>query len=859
MRTSYRSRLRRAARYRRHGQSIPIIALMIVILVAMVGLSVDVGNTFSEEREAVSATNAASIAGMTAYLQSKTNPNTRDSDVYKSIEDSLKSNGLRLGDGLNDTVKMDAYYLDSQGNLLSGHPVIDPSGGNAVPGNVAYIQVRVNGKVNTSFARVVGRNDLPISATAHAGLCPANFGIYPLAVDNNIIGDNEFNKSGTNGAPPEWQRLPSDHKYAGYVQRRVYMKNGAAGSFSWLRWMENTGATGSNANSNVELSASMTGYGNVDAGFEEATWPSGFPKPEGYPEEPGTVNKGDWIWGSSGWNNSNALNSALQQHIDNETRMILPIYSDITGNGSGANNGVRVRVVRLGTFIIIGEGRSPGNGPYFDMIFMGDPVRQYTACSVTPPPPANANLELWGKVSFFPEYAINPNTRQPIQYVVVLDGSGSMSANFNGQCNNSGGTKQCANGPPDFPPVQVSGTGLTYYWTTESERRIYVAKKALERLVSLTNMPGTSNYDPNRPSDQMAVVWFREYVKQSQYMGFSTNAGTITNFITNANNQNGNYRSEGGTNGAAGLYQASRLYSGAPKTVPFGGKDWEYKRVVLFITDGVSNQFLNTNASDLSGGSSSSNTYPSGSICRNLGNLVIEDAGCQTTDKGGTYRVNANTTWDRPITQMVSTSTSYLRNQTVNAQVFVIALSNIPSTGLKDGVASSSSYFFSAESLIKNADGTTNVDKVIDEIATKVVQGNCLPGADGANRGTIPSDQFINSAPGVSFSYPQVGEVIITSATDTFTAPVTASTNGELTYRFTNVPRGTYSMRAYLYYHHPLDPPNVMRQYSKIYSGDQAQSNFTVDVVPSSQSTSFNEAVRQDVNLRLNGDVCATS
>ena len=46
------------------GQSLPIIALMIVVLVAMVALAVDVGNTYAEQRSTVRASNAAALTGM---------------------------------------------------------------------------------------------------------------------------------------------------------------------------------------------------------------------------------------------------------------------------------------------------------------------------------------------------------------------------------------------------------------------------------------------------------------------------------------------------------------------------------------------------------------------------------------------------------------------------------------------------------------------------------------------------------------------------------------------------------------------------------------------------------------------------
>ncbi|NNJ10480.1 VWA domain-containing protein [Chloroflexales bacterium ZM16-3] len=853
MSTSPRHSLRRLVTRRRRGQSIPIIALMIVVLVAMVGLSVDVGNTFSEERKAVSASNAAALAGMEAYIN-RANDAT-DQSILDSINASLESNGIKTtGDG---SVEVSAYYLNSQGELLPGHPTI--SSGPA-PTGVSYIQVKLNGKVDTSFARVVGRNDLPINASSHAGLCPVNSSVYPIGVDTATITGDSFNDDGTNG-PDEYKDLGS-----GMIQRRIFVKTGAPGGFSWLRWMEDKGVNGKSALSAEELAASMSGVGNIAAGFEEAPWPTGpDSEPTGYPDKPGELSPGDWVWGTTGWKGGNAkseasVGAAINEFIFHSTYLILPIYSDIRGNGSNT----QVRVVRLGTFVITGQGDIPSIGPYFDMVFLGDPVRQYTACEVTPPPPADNNLELFGDVSFYPEYAIRPTSQQPIQYVVVLDSSGSMSANFNGECDNKKFDNhkpvQCANGPADYPDVEVDGTGVNYWWKTESERRIYVAKQALMRLVRLSNMSGNADYDNTRPPDKMAVVWFREYVPESQTMGFSSTPNSLITYIQNINDGNGDYRSEGGTNGAAGLYRASLIYKNASKTVKFNGKDVEYKRVVLFITDGVSNQFLDTGASNLLAEKSAYGTYKKNSYCYNLDALVVENAGCQTTDVGGTSIGSNSYGMDRPITQMITTSQNYLRNTAVGAEVFVIALSNIASTGLRDGVPSSTNYFFSAEKLEVSVDAngnkTTNVDGIIDKINAKVELGSCVAGPSGSLSGAVTTAEFGSNPNG--FVYPQVGEVIISNQTDSFTAPIIADTDGTLSYVFSSVPPGTYQMEAYIWYHHPDDLPGVMRLYSRIWSAGQAVSDFIVDVNPSTQGTSFSQRVEQPLTLKLTGDVCAS-
>lgn len=99
------------------GQSVPFIALIIVVLLGMVGLAVDVGNTYAEQRDTVRASNAAALAGMTSLMKGG-----NDGDVRKAIIASLKSNGIEpasTSTGLTaDTRKLDAYYLGADGNPL---------------------------------------------------------------------------------------------------------------------------------------------------------------------------------------------------------------------------------------------------------------------------------------------------------------------------------------------------------------------------------------------------------------------------------------------------------------------------------------------------------------------------------------------------------------------------------------------------------------------------------------------------------------------------------------------------------------------------------------------------------------------
>ena len=874
---------------RARGQSIPLLALMIVVLMGMVALSVDVGRTFSEERRAVAAANAASLAAMNTYLRRPAG--TTNTVIYNAIVNSLRSNGIDVENDPN--IELEAFYLNARGEPLEGGARITRDG-TVAPDNAAYIQVNLEGMVDTTFARVVNQNQLPIAATAYAGTRPPTDGVFPIGVNNDYISGNEFRNPGdadNDGQPDNnWQRLTTG-TYRGYTKMRLYPADGATpGGFGWLRWLDGRGASGANANSNQELAMSLTGTGTLSRGFMEVTpWPaSHLPQPSNYPERPGELNIGDWIYGSTGYNNSTDVRGALDAHIANGTRMVLPIYDVAVGQGSNA----AYRVVRFGLFVLTEYGRER-NRNYMDFIFLGEPDRQGTACSATPPPPENTSVvRLTGSVELWPEYQVNVGERLPVQYVVVLDVTGSMNADFLGRGRVNGVARQCLPGPNGEPVdrdrsgKQICNGSPQYAWTPLEERRIYVAKEATKLLVDQTNMPGNEGYDSARPSDQMKIVWFihdmpQGYQYPSLNTGFSSDPVELKRVIHAAgahnvratNNAdraprtwgsndfftNGDpYLTWGGTNAAGALYRVREILDRAPTKIVHNGREWSYRRVVIFVTDGLPNYFIDTSNSTLNGGQSNSNTYPQGHWCRALSEAVLDTAECQTTEVGGLY-TSGNKTFDRPLTQMIQQAQAIKSRQDVQTDIYVLTISSVPTVGLRDGVASTPRHFYIAETLQRGPDGLNNVDRIMLAINEQVERGPCINGSDGEWRATIPGDHF-QSVGGLR--YPNVGEVILEDVTtgSIYRAPIVAGTDGRVRYTFEEIPRGTYRMQAYLFYRHPLDPPTAgPRMYSQIFNGSSTQSDMIVTLEPSGQGVGFISTIEQNLRIRLDGNVCSVN
>lgn len=419
---------RRAARSRVRGQSLPLLSLMIVVIVGMVGLSVDVGNTFSEERRAVTAANTAALAGMNTYIARS--QGTTNRVVYTSIVNALNAHGVQVtapgAEAQPEELTLEARYLDAQGRPIGNGSSLVTDDTNPAPNNVAFIEVGLRGRIDTAFARVVGRNDLPINAMAYAGACTSNSGYYPITVNTRMIDGNRFVRS--NDPNLNWREIPYDSPDVSgrFTAMRVVVGDESARTFGWLRWRNDVAG----ARSAITLARSLSSEGNLGEGFEEAPWPSSQNRPEGvYPPERGALTPGDWVWGSTAWPDSGDVVAALDEHIRLGTRMILPIHRDAFRDGDNS----RFHIVRFGLFVLLDQGQT-GNNRWLDLLFLGEPRPQQRACLYAPTANNDGQVGLAGSVSFLPEYRIQPWRRPPVQYTVVLDVSGSMSANFAGQC-----------------------------------------------------------------------------------------------------------------------------------------------------------------------------------------------------------------------------------------------------------------------------------------------------------------------------------------------------------------------------------------------------------------------------------------
>lgn len=789
------------------GQSIPIIALIIVVLFAMVGLAVDVGNTYAEQRSAVRASNAAALVGMHTLIV-----NGHDDKVYKDIVSSLESNGIRVanfGEAAQPGERvLTARYLDAKGNPVLSCPQVGACG-SSTPQGVSYIQVQLDGKVDTYFARLVGTQNLPVGANSFAMRGTCTSGVYPIG----IRGGDDYLTQGNGFTNPD--RRYTDPPYRNKTVKRIYThdRDTPNGGFHWLRWKADQ-----NAGNATELEEMLAGPGNLGEGFTENPWPSSnsasLPKPDVYPTRPNQLNSGDWIHGNSGISNRSGVRAAMDAHIANRTVLNLPVYDAFAGNGNNADSSYHM--AWLGSFLLLDYDRTGYS--WFEVAYVG----QANDCaSLVSNAPKTTNLGLAGPVYFRPRWMNVPNTRPPVAYTIILDVSGSMSWNFAGQGWRGGRAIQCTGSST------ANCNGYQDAWPTVNERRIKIAKDAINGFINqmaTKDIMRIVSYSGNieQANDNTALNQLTRVAPNN----WSSDKTALKNAVTSIGAYNSDpYLTKGGTPSAVGIARATQIVAASPATAPSGEK---YKRVAIFLTDGVANVFRN-------------------GTWNNAGGCGSEVASCHV---GYT---DSNPRMAKPVTAMALEAADlkpYLHD--TNGNLYVIAMAGIDETGLRDVASQGGGPFFST------AESGAELNAIFADIVQDVKYGQCSPqgGTDWEN--TIAQENAAD-IPGSlrAADYPTVGRIFMYNESGTQLVAQTDikvdAQTGRLSYSFGEVAPGIYQIKAFVGY---LGPDDKARPYKLIFnSSTETASDSTVFELQASQS--LGTVVSKEIRLDMDGSVCA--
>lgn len=171
------------------GQSIVLVALAIVVLVAMAGLGLDGANAFNQRRNTANAADAAAMAGSNALIQQlqaqvASGTPMPSAPVYSAVSTYLNAHEIDPTAAKNPWT---AYYVDSSGTRMGA-----VSSGGTINASAKGVAVDVQYTFDTWFMGVFGRETLTVGGTATAIFGKKKFDtgdLLPIALSEDAAND----------------------------------------------------------------------------------------------------------------------------------------------------------------------------------------------------------------------------------------------------------------------------------------------------------------------------------------------------------------------------------------------------------------------------------------------------------------------------------------------------------------------------------------------------------------------------------------------------------------------------------------------------------------------------------------------
>ena len=310
------------------GQSIVIIAFIVVVLLALVAVVVDVGNAYAQRRVVQNAVDSAAMAGTVVLTEGLINGDpsgvyfgVTDDMVQQAIEDYAELNGLNPSD-------VAAWYIDGDGQQLRQ---VGTTPGSLVPRKIADangdpqdvdgVEVKGDLPFNTYFAHLIGFPTMTASAPAQAwvmkGACTGD-NLFPIALSDSTFDDEQGSHHDPVICDPD-SGDPADCP----IYDLWDTDQDAPGSFGWIYWSPNGFSTPPDSPDIAQ--------GPTDNCLEaNMQWPV----------RSGMWNVGDWVPSSTGNQGSQGVREQMEVRIklmDVENRpptVVIPLYSDMRGGGN---------------------------------------------------------------------------------------------------------------------------------------------------------------------------------------------------------------------------------------------------------------------------------------------------------------------------------------------------------------------------------------------------------------------------------------------------------------------------------------------------------------------------------------------
>jgi hypothetical protein len=165
------------------GQVLVIVGVGLLAMVAMVGLVIDVGHAWGQQRDSQNASDAAAEAGAVVMAENlpylaadppQAVPN-QNSDVAAAVMAAVNANNVEIDE---------AWYTDFDGDRVGGSPLIGAGalpGGSDPPADADGVEVTSFKTFDTFLAGIFGMHDWTTQTRA-----TANIG-YPTAISQNVL------------------------------------------------------------------------------------------------------------------------------------------------------------------------------------------------------------------------------------------------------------------------------------------------------------------------------------------------------------------------------------------------------------------------------------------------------------------------------------------------------------------------------------------------------------------------------------------------------------------------------------------------------------------------------------------------
>lgn len=662
--------------HKKPGQSFPLLALMIVVIVGLVGLSVDVGNAYGQQRRVQNVANAGALAALNAVMA-----NNNNQGVWDNVKRTLAANRVDIESGAFE-IKADYIISNAQPQWLgfiegTSEQVNLPE--QAPPRNIIRVQITVKERVDTFFARVVGRDNLQVNANGNACIGGFGLGVYPIGVplkptkNYHEVFNQSNAKLATNSST--WNEVSAGN-WNNMTNMTVYlpMQNEGGGTpsgthIAWLNWN-----SASNSNSAAGLEKSLTYPGDLQSGFQEGpnadrALTTGTPN--------GSLELTDWVDGSTGV--KNGVKDALDSLMNKQRVLILPMY-DVSGKVGGKSS---FHIVKFGRFRLVEHGDS-GNPKYLKLKYLGEATNPVTKCSSEPDPDSDyfdgKQFNIAGLTKVNRVWRENGQSTTTNDIVIVMDTSASMSFDWNDRRPGETGYK--------YARLKDAKTAVTNFVRT------YDLQADPDARIAFVTFGGEGSY--NDVTD-LQVNWSGPGCTAAQISASACTENMKWQPIqTKANGMTAN----GYTPGPFAFERVQKVLQTAQTTR--NGK--QVRKVVLFATDGVFNVC---------------GTYPGGKDCP-TGETI-----CKSNDQQCLNSPEIQSVAPRPVWQGQQRSNEL---KAAGASIYVVALTPqcvasvqycFNPKGLPE-MSSGSGYYF-------RATDATEMAAVYARINSQIADATCVP------------------------------------------------------------------------------------------------------------------------------------